>query len=153
MWQASRAILPRTSTPILRSHRPEVQSIALRGEHAGRLWLNRWGKPMSSRAIRRQIERRTEQTFGKAIRPHLFRDCAVTVLLDSAPDEIGIAPDLLGHADLQTTRRHYIQAQGMSAHVKIGEMIARRRAAGRTEVTELPEGFPAEEQAQRNGWR
>jgi integrase/recombinase XerC len=93
------------------------------------LWIDRWGKPMSSKALRRQIWWRTRQAFGKGICPHLFRDCAVTELVDSAPEEIGIAPDLLGHADLRTTRKHYIQAQGMTAHARIQDMIAARRQA------------------------
>ena len=38
----------------------------------------------------------------------------MTELVDFAPDEIAIAPDLLGHADLETTRKHYIKAQGMT---------------------------------------
>jgi len=62
---------------------------------------------MRSKAIRDQIKSRTRQAFGKAIWPHLFRDCAVTELVDCAPEEIGIAPDLLGHADLQTTEALY----------------------------------------------
>jgi len=93
------------------------------------LWLDRWGRPMSSKAIRHQIKGRTKQAFGKALWPHLFRDCAVTELVDVAPEEIGIAPDLLGHSDLRTTRKHYIQAHGMTAHARVQEMIARRRAA------------------------
>ena len=68
-------------------------------EVGGHLWLNRHGRPMRSAAIRDQIEIRTEQAFGSAIRP-LFRDCAVTKLVDCAPEEIDIAPDLLGHAAL-----------------------------------------------------
>jgi integrase len=72
----------------------------------------------------------TERVFGKAIRPHLFRDIAVTELVDSAPEEIGIAPDLLGHSDLRTTRRHYIKARGMTAHARVQDVIvARRRLA------------------------
>ena len=67
---------------------------------------------MRSATIREQIKARTKQAFGRYIWPHLFRDCAVTELVDVAPEEIGIAPDLLGHADLQTTRKHYIQATG-----------------------------------------
>ena len=57
----------------------------------------------------------------------------MTELVDCAPEEIGIASDLLGHADLQTTRKHYIQAQGIVAHVRLLEVIAARRraAAGR----------------------
>ena len=82
--------------------------------------------------IHAQIESRTRQAFGSAVWPHLFRDCAVTELVDCAPEEIGIASDLLGHADLRTTRKHYIQAQGMTAHRRVQELItARRRAAAR----------------------
>jgi integrase/recombinase XerD len=96
------------------------------------LWVGRSGRPMSSRAIYEQIKLRTRQAFGKGIWPHLFPDCAVTELVDCAPEEIGIAPDLLGHADLGTTRKHYIKAQGMKAHTRVQEVIAtRRRAAAR----------------------
>jgi integrase len=110
-----------------------VQLIAQAGDPIGGigapLWVDRVGRPMSSGAIRAQIERRTRQAFGKAIWPHLFRDCAVTELVDCAPEEIGIAPDLLGHTDLQTTRKHYIQAVGMKAPARVQEVIAARRAA------------------------
>ena len=54
---------------------------------------------------------------------------AVTELVDVAPEEIGIAPDLLGHADLRTTRKYYIQATGVTAHVRVQQMIAARRRA------------------------
>ena len=116
----------------LQVHWKTLHSIAMAkgavstGDH---LWLDRWGKPMRARAIRYQIERYTEQAFGKHLWPHLFRHCAATELVDSAPDEIGIAPDLLGHADLRTTRKHYIQAQGMVAHLRFQEVIAARRRA------------------------
>lgn len=82
------------------------------------------------------IVARTTEAFGKPIYPHLFRDIAVTELVDTAPDEIGIAHDLLGHADLRTTRKHYIQAQGMVAHLRVQEVIAaRRRAATSRNIT------------------
>jgi integrase len=117
----------------LQVHRPRLQLIARgdgqAGSMGGHLWLNRYGRPMRSGAIRQQIEVRTEEAFGKAIWPHLFRDCAVTELVDCAPEEIGIAPDLLGHADLQTTKKHYIQAVGMQAHLRVQEVIAARRRA------------------------
>ena len=93
------------------------------------LWINRSGQPMTGRAIHAQITLRTRQAFGNAIWPHLFRDCAVTELVDCAPEEIGIAPDLLGHADLRTTRKHYIQVHGMTAHRRIQDLIAARRRA------------------------
>jgi integrase/recombinase XerD len=84
---------------------------------------------MSIKATQRQIWVRTRQAFGKGICPHLFRDIAVTELVDVAPEEIGIAADLLGHADLRTTRRYYMQATGIKAHVRVQEVIAARRRA------------------------
>jgi integrase/recombinase XerD len=109
-----------------------LQSIALaKGADStgNQLWLDRWGKPMRARAIRHQIERYTEQAFGKPIWPHLFRHCAVTELVDSAPHEIAIAPDLLGHADLETTQRYYVLAEAMTSHVRVQEVIAALRRA------------------------
>ena len=106
--------------------------VSTAGNH---LWIDHSGNPMSARAIQRQIWVRTRQAFGKGICPHLFRDISVTELVDYAPEDIGIAPDLLGHADLRTTRKHYIQAQGMTAHARIQEMIAaKRRAAAARKV-------------------
>jgi integrase/recombinase XerD len=130
------AAVPHELTPYidrwLQVYRPLPLTAAGKARFVGmtnHLWLARSGRPMSSNAIRSQIESRTTRAFGKAIWPHLFRDCAVTELVDSAPEEIGIAPDLLGHAGLQTTRKHYIQAQGMTAHRRVQELIAARRRA------------------------
>ena len=112
--------------------RPILQSIARGGRRrgaGGRLWLGRFGTPLGSAAIRVQIEQRTKAAFGKAVWPHLFRDCAVTELVDLAPEEIGVAADLLGHAGLQTTQKHYIHAQGMTAHARVQEVIRSRRVA------------------------
>ena len=137
------AAVPPELTPYiddwLHVHRPRMQLAAggkgQMGSNVGHLWVDRGGRPMRSAAIRDQIKSRTRQAFGKAIWPHLFRDCAVTELVDCAPEQIGIAPDLLGHSDLQTTKKHYIQAVGMKAHAKVQELIAARRrgATGRGE--------------------
>jgi hypothetical protein len=78
----------------------------------------------------RSMGHRPASRRHSAPRP-LFRDCAVRELVDCAPEDIGIAPDLLGHGDLRTTKKHYIQAHGMTAHVRVQEMIARRRAVAR----------------------
>jgi hypothetical protein len=59
----------------------------------------------------------------------------VTELVDCAPEEIGIAPDLLNHADLQTTKRHYIQAVGMKGHARVQEVIAALRRVAATRGT------------------
>ena len=129
------AAVPHELTPYvddyLHLHRPSLQSIGMAddGSVGGRLWLGYLGKPLTNGGIERQIVQRTKEAFGRSICPHLFRDCAVTELVDCAPEEIGIAPDLLGHADLQTTKKHYIQAVGMQAHARFQEVIAARRRA------------------------
>jgi integrase/recombinase XerD len=127
------AAVPPQLTPFIDSwlgaHRTKL--IAPGANACSRLWLDRWGRPMSSTAVRNQLESRTKAAFGKPIWPHLFRDCAVTELVDAAPEQIGLAPDLLGHADLGTTQKHYIQARGVVAHTRVLEMIARRRAQAR----------------------
>jgi integrase/recombinase XerD len=112
-------------------HRTVLQLIARDGAYhsmtSGPLWINRHGQPMSSKAVRHQIKLRTEHAFGRAIWPHLFRDIAVSELVDIAPEEIGIAPDLLGHTSLATTQKHYLHAQGMKAHWAVQDALLRAR--------------------------
>lgn len=115
----------------LSNHRPVLQLIALPKSRVfdlgGPFWLDRWGQAMRAAAIRDQIKLRTKEAFGQAVWPHLFRDCAATELVDSAPDEIGLAPDILGHRDLATTKKHYIQASGMSAHRQFQNLLSQLR--------------------------
>jgi integrase/recombinase XerD len=124
----------------LKVHRRAFQSTETVTSNAIKLlWIDRRGRPMKTSAIRNQLKSRTREAFGKAIWPHLFRDCAVTELVDSAPEEMGIAADLLGHADLGTTRKHYIQAQGVVAHTRVQGLFARRRAQVREPEVREPD--------------
>jgi integrase/recombinase XerD len=128
------AELPAQLTPYLQlylvRYRPSLQLTASQqsaGPATGPLWPSRWGTAMQAAAVRHQIKQRTSQAFGKALWPHLFRDCAVTELVDLAPEEIGMAHDLLGHQSLATTQKHYLQAKGMSAHQLVQKKILERR--------------------------
>ena len=82
-----------------------------------------------------------QRAVGEPIRgcPHVFRDLAnlhpahgsaglvsvslrtmlvmpaATTWAIAAPDQIGVARDLLGHSDLRTTTRHYNRARGIEA--------------------------------------
>lgn len=103
------------------------------GHRTARLWIDRWGKPMAEHSVRNQINKRTIDAFGYNVWPHLFRNCAVTGLVDRAPNQIAIAPDLLGHATSQTTRKHYILARGNRARTMVQDAFtsARAKAIGR----------------------
>jgi len=92
------------------------------------LWIDRWGQPMAEHSIRAQIKSRTRDAFGRHIWPHLFRAIAVTGLVDHAPEHFSVAPDLLGHSNDRTTRKHYLLSQGMQAHKVIQDAVLSGRA-------------------------
>ena len=101
-----RAPLPRELTAYidryLKVYRPMLLAApappeGLAADPGDALWIGRHGGRLTAASLRAQIELRTQAAFGAAIWPHLFRDCAVTELVDVAPDQIGLAPDLLGH--------------------------------------------------------
>ena len=76
------------------------------------LWIGEKGGALSYSAIWGVITRHTERRLGVRIAPHDVRDAAATTWAIAAPEHIGIARDLLAHADQRTTTRHYNRAIG-----------------------------------------
>lgn len=83
------------------------------------LWITQYGEPITEKSTYGAIVSATKRAFGRAINPHLFRDCAVTSVAIEDPKRIGIVAPILGHTDLRTTEAHYIQAQQISAGRKL----------------------------------
>ncbi len=81
----------------------------------GGLWLGAEGQPMTGKAISRKLRQLIERHLGRAMSPHLFRDRATTTLAVEASADIGVAGDILGHADPRTSERYYNQARGLEA--------------------------------------
>jgi integrase/recombinase XerD len=81
----------------------------------GALWISRHGSPMGRRAIYGCIKARTLEGLGRAINPHLFRDCAATTIAIEDPGHVGIAARLLGHRTASTTEKYYNQAHSVEA--------------------------------------
>ena len=79
------------------------------------LWLSTDGSPMTRRAIYDRITRCTRKGLGRAINPHLFRDCAATTLAIEDPRHVRIASRLLGHRTCSTTEKYYNQARNIEA--------------------------------------
>jgi integrase len=91
------------------------------------LWISQKGGALSYSAIWGVITRRTARRLGVRIVPHDVRDAAATTWAIAAPEQIGIARDLLAHADQRTTTRHYNRARGIEASRAYTQLIAKKR--------------------------
>jgi integrase len=78
-------------------------------------------------AIYVRVCQRTKVAFGTAVHPHLFRTIAATTIVREAPEQMLIARDLLSHANVETTLRHYTQAQSVAAGRALAAAMEQRR--------------------------
>jgi site-specific recombinase XerD len=114
----------------LADHRSSIE--ALRGTAIGRnaLWLSMHGLPLSDNAIYIRIVKRTRDGLGRAINPHLFRDCAATSVAIDDPAHVRIASRLLSHRAASTTERYYNQAGNIEASRLMQASLLERRNRG-----------------------
>ena len=87
------------------------------------LWLSRDGSPMTRRAIYDRITRCTFKGLGRAVHPHLFRDCAATTIAIEDPGHVRIAACLLAHRTFSTTQKYYNQARMIEAARQIQDFL------------------------------
>lgn len=83
--------------------------------HARHLWVSRVGDPFSAKGVAAAIKLHTKRAFGLAINPHLFRDCAATMIATVSPEYVHDITVILGHSTLATSARHYNQARSLDA--------------------------------------
>jgi integrase len=76
------------------------------------------------------ITRHSSERLGLSISPHDVRDAAATTWAIAKPAQIDVARDLLAHAHIRTTQKHYIRRAGIEASrayaKRIGEIRSRR---------------------------
>jgi integrase/recombinase XerD len=115
-----------------------VRPRMLRRRTCTTFWLNRFGVALSHVAIGLIFNRHSTNRLGFHIAPHDARDAAATTWALSAPDQIGIARDILSHSDLRTTIRHYNRARGIEASRAYGQVLSamRRRQRRRPRWTQ-----------------
>ena len=92
------------------------------------MWVSPKGGPLSYSAVGPVMTRHTTERLGIRITPHDARDAAATLWAIAAPHEVGIARDLLAHADLRTTTKYYNRARGIEASRTHAQVIARLRS-------------------------
>ena len=71
----------------------------------GFLFVNRFGKPLSTRSIDRIILKVGRRILGRRVTPHMLRHSFATHLLDNGADLMAIK-ELLGHSSLTTTQKY-----------------------------------------------
>ncbi|WP_353892106.1 tyrosine recombinase XerC [Proteinivorax hydrogeniformans] len=76
----------------------------LNNNHIKAVFLNRYGKPITDRSIRRIVDKYVEiQALKMNVSPHTFRHSFATHLLDRGAD-LREVQELLGHANVTTTQ-------------------------------------------------
>ena len=88
--------------------------------------ITRWRRTHHVR-LGQPICRLTKKAFGTSINPHLFRDCAATMIAIEDPSHVRIVPSLLGHTSLKTAERHHNQAQTLEGVGHYHAALASRR--------------------------
>lgn len=89
------------------------------------LWISSEGRRLDEGSLRNAIRKRTKHAFGIDMTPHLFRDVAVTATIRHSPEAALMTKDILGHATIATTERHYSQALMIDASRQHANLIER----------------------------
>jgi len=110
--------LPKVLTPFIGAWIAEWRTLLTADQSIDALWVSIRGTPMRERGVYSCVVETTEAAFGVRINPHLFRDIAVTSIVDVTPENIGITAPLLGHINPATTEEHYIDANQAMAGVR-----------------------------------
>jgi integrase len=94
------------------------------------LWVSYKGGPLAYSALGPVMTRHTTERLGIRVTPHDARDAAATTWALVAPEQVGVARDLLGHSDLRMTTKHYNRARGVEASRAHQGVIASIRRRG-----------------------
>ncbi len=111
-WES---LVPRPLEGLLRSYICETRAwlMAQTGSRHDALWVSREGSSMAYRYLKKRIPTITMRELGIKISPHLFRDIAVTTLVQESPEHARLTRPLLAHASYGIVDRHYNHAKSI----------------------------------------
>lgn len=98
------ALLGRSSHHWLRRYLRDGRSQLRSSKSDDWLWLNRFGAPLSTRAVQISVRRYAERAgLPDDVHPHLLRHSFATHMLDGGAD-VRVVQELLGHSSVSTTQ-------------------------------------------------
>ena len=98
------ALLGKSSAHWLRRYLHDARPALASDKSADWLWLNRFGGPLSTRAVQLSVRRYAERAgLPQDVHPHLLRHSFATHMLDGGAD-VRVVQELLGHASVSTTQ-------------------------------------------------
>ena len=112
----------------LQKLRPVLRAIDRSGSSDQGLWISQFGRRMKPASVGQMLRIQTERGFGEAINPHLMRHMVATAVAEDRPNDIADVPAMLGHADLETSEKHYILAGSVRAATSYQAVLSGRQA-------------------------
>ncbi len=88
------------------------------------LWVAWDGDRLEYHSTYIAFTRITTELFGKAINPHLLRDCAATTMASDSYESALAARGLLGQKNFATTQKFYIHSRQLESSRKINAALA-----------------------------
>ena len=88
-----------------------------------RVWVSYRFTAQTPNSVYDQITKRTEDAFGRAMNPHLFRDALATSLAINDPEIVGISHVILGNG-VETCQRYYNLARTHQAGRRLNGAVA-----------------------------
>lgn len=107
--------LPKRLVEPMRTYLNLYRPVLLNGKDTDALWVNQYGEGITPDGLSRELPKITERYLGVALRTHAFRHIAATTIAEFDPEHAGIIRDVLGHATLAMSQKHYNRATGISS--------------------------------------
>lgn len=99
----------------MRAYLDTYRPLLLNGNQTDALWINQYGDGITPDGLSRELPKVMARHLGVGIRTHAFRHIAATTIAEFDPERANIIRDILGHATLATSERHYNRATGISS--------------------------------------
>jgi site-specific recombinase XerD len=100
------------------------------------LWLSQSGNPMGRQTLYAMLKKRTKRQFGKAVNPHLFRDCLATSIASGDANLAWTIPHMLGHWTPASSETHYVHTSGAPEHTIFQRHLEQLKARSRPKSKE-----------------